>query len=832
MIDELRTPTAEPKSNTSQNVGIFDIGGLIRRRKWLILFGLVTGLGLAGLYYSQAMRIYESNFEVLVMPKNQNLPSANANANMNMTQEVVDEGTMSTHVQLLKSPKIILAALFAEKDPQKDIRKDGSEKKKVDLIKLRTFQEAIAEAEQHGQKFDPVEFITKDHLTVTTGGEGKAKDARVLIATFRGPYAEDNVAILDALVREYQAYLGKTFSNTSEEAVKLITKASKDIGTDLAEMETNYQEFRKNAPLFWKGKESLNLHQDRLAKIEESLTELQQRKAETNARLQVIDEALAKKSIDQLSDVEKLALLSESDVTRLTLLVDVSRPDRSSESFQAGNPIRQQQAQAQYEKLLSLMLEEAKLLEDYGADHPKVKSIREQIRLTQEFLKKNAPEAQLTDPVGLKPAELLTAHLGLLRHDMAEIEKRKTDLEQIAKDEEKAAKELVVYELQGETMRGEIERKKELYETVIERLREISLIKDYGGYITDVIAPATVPDKQASPKLLLVMGLGGVLGLFFGGGLAFLVDMADKTFRDPDEVCHALDLPILAHMPRIKFGKLKRVTSVDGTDRQVPQSDVIVYHDPNSFEAEAVRGLRTALYFGQTGLDHKVIQVTSPNPSDGKTTVAANLAVTAANAGKRVLMIDADLRRPRLERLFHATSDVGLAEVLAGDSDWFEAVQPTGVSNLWILPCGSLPSNPSELLTVDQLDEFLSMAREHYDLVIMDSPPLLAVSDAAIIAPRVDGVLLTIRISKNGGPAAIHAKEMLDSVGGVILGVVVNDVEENRSYRRAYYGRKYGYGYGYGYGSKYRHKYYAADQQESNGRKHKDKDKDKDKVLI
>lgn len=800
MNDATLRPVADLKSSPSRDAGIFDIWGLVRRRKWLILFGVVAGLGPATLYYSQATPIFESNVEVLVMPKNQNLPSAKADGNMNVQQDLVDEGIMATHVQLLKSPKIISEAIS-----------------QGDLLKLKTFQEAIADAKQNQQHFDPVDFVTHDHLTVTTGGEGKAKNARVLSAKFRGPYADDNVAVLEALVKEYQTYLGKTFSNTSEEAVELITRARDEIGADLAEMETKYQEFRKNAPLFWKGKESLNLHQDRLAKIEESLTELAQRYTETKARLQVIDEALAKKSIDQLSDVEKLALLSESDVTRLTLLVDVSRPDRSSESFQAGNPIRQEQAQAQYEKLLSLMLEEGKLLEDYGADHPKVKSIREQIRLTQEFLKKNAPEAQLKDPVGLKPAELLTAHLGLLRHDMAEIEKRNTDLEQIAKVEEKAAKELVVYELQGETMRGEIERKKELYETVIERLREISLIKDYGGYITDVIAPATVPDRQASPRLVLVMGLGGLFGLFFGGGLAFLVDLADKTFRNPDEVCQALDLPILAHVPHLKFGKAKREAQVNGDNRKIPQPEVIVYHDPNSFEAEAVRGLRTALYFGQTGLDHKVIQVTSPNPRDGKTTVAANLAVTAAHAGKRVLMIDADLRRPRLERLFHATSDVGLAEVLAGDSDWFEAVQPTEVPNLWILPCGSLPSNPSELLTVNQFDEFINMAREHYDLVILDSPPLLAVSDAAIIAPRVDGVLLTIRISKNGGPAAIHAKEMLDSVGGMILGVVVNDVEENQSYRRAYYGRKYGYGYGYGYGNRYRSKYHYKSQEHGEG---------------
>jgi len=518
MIDVPRNATTpETQKKASSEISVFDIWGIFRRRKWLLLFGLMLGLGLAALYYFQATPIFESRIEVLVMPKNQNLPAANANANNVVQQEVVDEGIMATHVQLLKRPEVIKKAIESGR-----------------LLELPTFREALAAAKEKHRGFDPVYFITHDHLAVTTGGEGKAKDARVLRATFRGPYPADNVAVLNALVASYQEFLGDTFSTTSQNAIELITKAKEELGTELDGLETDYRDFRETAPLFWKGKESLNLHKERLAKLEDSLTEIAQQRTETQARLDVINEALKGKSIDQLSDVEKLALLSESDVQRLTLLVDASRRDANSKAFQATNPVRQEQAQAEYERLLSLLLEEAKLMEDYGPDHPKVKSMREQVKLTRDFLQKNSPKTELAEPTGLKPSELLAAHLGLLEHDLAELEKRESELEAMAKKEEVAAKELVHYELEDERKSNQIQRKKELFETVVERLREISLIKDYGGYITQVIAKPTVPERQASPRLVLVAALGGVFGLLLGGGLGVVVELADSTFRDPD----------------------------------------------------------------------------------------------------------------------------------------------------------------------------------------------------------------------------------------------------------------------------------------------------------
>jgi capsular exopolysaccharide synthesis family protein len=215
------------------------------------------------------------------------------------------------------------------------------------------------------------------------------------------------------------------------------------------------------------------------------------------------------------------------------------------------------------------------------------------------------------------------------------------------------------------------------------------------------------------------------------------------------------------------------------------------YGRPGSAEAEAYRGVRTALYFGIGGDGCKVVQITSPDEGDGKTLLAANLAVTIAGSGKRVVLVDADLRRPCLHRLFGLPAESGLASVLAGEAEIPGAVRPSGVPGLWVLPCGPRPPNPAELLTSPRLPELLASLRERFDFVLLDTSALLAVSDPGAVAPRADGVLLVVRVGKNNRPQAERAREMLSALQATVAGVVVNGV-----------GRRGGYGYehrGYGY---------------------------------
>ncbi len=198
-----------------------------------------------------------------------------------------------------------------------------------------------------------------------------------------------------------------------------------------------------------------------------------------------------------------------------------------------------------------------------------------------------------------------------------------------------------------------------------------------------------------------------------------------------------------------------------------------------------------------------MIQVTSPDMGDGKTTLAANLAVAIAQSGKTVVVIDTDFRRPCVHKLFHLTAKQGLASVIGGDAELNDVIQPTSIPGLSVLPCGPIPANPAELLSMPGFQEALAVIREKYDYVIIDTPPLLAVTDPCVVVPHVDAVILTIRISKNVRPRALRAKEILATLRAKVLGVVVNGMDDFAG----------GYGYGYGYEHyQYTYAYHAEDR--------------------
>ena len=162
--------------------------------------------------------------------------------------------------------------------------------------------------------------------------------------------------------------------------------------------------------------------------------------------------------------------------------------------------------------------------------------------------------------------------------------------------------------------------------------------------------------------------------------------------------------------------------------------------------------------------------MTSPNPGDGKSTISANMALSMAESGKRVLLIDADLRRPRVHKLFGVPNAIGLWQVIDGEAEIDEATGTTEVPNLWVMTSGGRPSNPAELLTTARFKDFLDVVRERYDLVILDTPPVLAVTDSCAVAPRVDAVIMVIRLAKNARDTAVHAVETLNCAGHQDIG--------------------------------------------------------------
>lgn len=301
----------------------------------------------------------------------------------------------------------------------------------------------------------------------------------------------------------------------------------------------------------------------------------------------------------------------------------------------------------------------------------------------------------------------------------------------------------------------------------------------------EVIVPAAVPDQPVSPRPVRSTALALLLGLMLGAGVAFLIDHLDDAVRSDDDVKRATRRPVIGHIPHWK--------KAERTGR------LVTLMDPWSPPAEAYRTLRTNIRFltgvrtGEqaSGGAGTSLLVTSPEAQEGKTTTAGNLAVAAARAGSRVVLVDADLRRSEVHRRFGLGRTRGLAELLVGEVEMTEAALDVGVENLRVLPAGSSPPNPAELLGSPAMIRLMARLEENADLVVYDSPPVLAVSDAMEVAPTVGRVLMVLKAGSSHRRALAAATERLSDIGATLIGSVMNDIEPGADYYgyHHYYGR-------------------------------------------
>ncbi|HET91109.1 MAG TPA: polysaccharide biosynthesis tyrosine autokinase, partial [Chloroflexi bacterium] len=277
-----------------------------------------------------------------------------------------------------------------------------------------------------------------------------------------------------------------------------------------------------------------------------------------------------------------------------------------------------------------------------------------------------------------------------------------------------------------------------------------------------VYAPAELPTSPVASRTLQNTLLGAATGLMIGVGVAFLLEYLDDTIKSPQDVRQILPVGVLGALPRME----QRETN--------GQTALVVTAHPLHPIAEAFRSLRTSIQFSGVDTPTRTLLVTSPLPTDGKTFTAANLAVVMAQGGQSVIALDADLRHSTLHRAFRLPKEPGLTTALLSPDRWEQALQPTEVEGLRIVGAGPRPPNPAELLASHRFREFLSWLREEADVVIIDSPPVLAVTDAAVLSTLADGVMLILDCGETRQPAAVQAAERLLSVGGNLLGVVLN----------------------------------------------------------
>lgn len=444
----------------------------------------------------------------------------------------------------------------------------------------------------------------------------------------------------------------------------------------------------------------------------------------------------------------------------------------------------------------------ADALSQFGPNWPKVKLLKAQDETIAEQLKEAKSSAiQLIDDE-YHQAE---AHARLLERDL--------DRQELLADN--MAQKLVEYNM----LKHDAESNKELYDGLLEKLKEAGISAGLRSSNIRIVDPALVPSAPSRPQKTRNIFLAFLVGLVGGVGLAYLREYLDNTIKSPDDVQNLTGLPCLAVVPTFsaRNGHSRNAPQVPGGANGESRVELVSLQQPKSLVSEAFRALRTSLLLSQADRAPQVILVTSALPREGKTTSAANLAITLAQLGDRTLLLDSDLRKPGVRRALSLPNgrshEIGLSSYLAGVSSLRDVVisHPT-VPNLDAIGTGPIPPNPADLLSSHRMAEAIEDLRQQYKFVVIDSPPIMAATDAVILSALTDGVLLVVWSNETPKQAFSRSRELLSSVKGHLLGVVLNAVDSGSP--DYYYSYRY-YPYSYGYGDDESHGAHATHDNKS-----------------
>lgn len=578
----------------------------------------------------------------------------------------------------------------------------------------------------------------------------RVPNSRLLDVTF-----ETTDPVLAAKV--VNAHLNNFIEQNFRSRFEAATQASNWMAGQLNEMKIKVEnaedarlEYERDNQI-WTIDEKSDISSEKLSELEKELTQAQAQRIEKEAVYQLA----------QSGNYDAIAAVRESAVIQ-----DILK--------------QQTTLSAQYTDAVS----------QYGPKFPKVLRIQAQLKDLDELInreKLNIGNQVEADYRGARQRELLL----------------KEALDEQRAEVNKTAEKLVQYSI----LKREADTNKQLYDGMLQKLKEAGITAGLRSSNIRVVDPALIPSYPSRPNKTRNILLSIMVGFLGGVGLALLREYLDNTVKTPDDIETLARLPSLAVVPALsnssgkrrgRFSKLLKtavVTSKEG------RAELISHNMPQSQMSEAFRALRTSLLLSQADHPPQVILMTSALPREGKTTAAVNLAVTLAQLGDKTLLVDADLRKPGINRALSLVDGkhAGLSSYLAGVSslDLITVPHPA-ISNLEAIPTGPIPPNPADLLSSRRLTELIGELRGRYKFVVIDSPPIMAATDAVILSVLVDGVLMVVRSGETPKEAFTRTRDLLVGVKCHMLGVVLNAVDASSpDYYYSY--RYYPYSYG-GYG--------------------------------
>ncbi len=728
--------TAEAASLTHSIQAAVRFARIVLYRKEILIVALVISGLLGGLYYATATRIYQSKASLLVLQTGNQLTTE-------MSGERTAKDLMPTYTSLVSSEAVLSDAVVLL-DPE--YRVDFAEAPKSEWTR-----------------------ILRGNLSVSA-----MRGTNIIEIAYRSRDLHAAAAVVDAVLNAYLQFMNNLHKNAAVEIGDILTKQKQSLEKELAAKQNEFVAIRRVAQeLALKESDTgTNVVVRRAWILNEALMKAHEKRLEAESRLATIRHA-----VDNGEDLLQYTLSAIEGVGREVVL---ARMGMSNADVYTVSRMSQE--------LLHDRAELRAAEQIYGPQHRTIRRLQERIQNTQQYLenRRNVTKAMLQDVSNQQLAPMLL-EMAQQELDLALEHERMVhasyDLEKSrALELDESATRLHMVELDLTHLRN-------LYDAVVERIKDIDLGQDNPMLRTRITSPPEVPSGPSSPRLPKIALAALFLGLLGGLAVIYVLDLLDDRFRSPEEIQAQLGVPVLA--------LVRRLEALEGTGA----TNIHVHVHPTGAESESFRTLRTALAFIDNGATRLV--VSSTEPGDGKTTISVNLAAAVAQSGKRTLLIDADMRRPGLTPMLDLKGQHGLSTLLRDSAPLPQSIPanlvPSLLENLDVISSGPRPVNPMELLAGDRFADLLGWAETVYDQIVIDSPPVLAVSDSAIIGRLVDGVVLAVRPEKNRRRLVVRAVSSFPSLGVRVLGMVINNVEAEKN--QTDYGYGYGYGYGYSYGA-------------------------------
>ena len=773
---------------------LMDYWKAIRKRLWLVAGIAVLVTTLAAIYMARKPNIYSATARIQVDLEQPNpdlvtderrRPMANPDPSYFNTQlqlldsegllrAVVKEHSLDTNKEFLSARnegtgilRGMLRAVGLASDPKKDTTtatEDFAFTASSSLLSSDEIAEAV--------RLAPYVDIIRKNMGVEPVRESRAtvKDTRLIEISFRHTNPQLAAFVVNSIGETFVTQNQNKRSGTNRKTSDFLQKRIADLQSEIRADELELSELQKNIGIL-KTNGDQTIVVDRLAGLNKTLLEAENKRKNAEAQYFAIKDS--PEAINALAEAENQRIIQDRKLALIAYRNDTQK------------------------KIADLRTQRARLLQEYKESAPEIAEIDTQVRSLEDSLTKVVEE-------NTKEVETLQGRTSKLL-----VDNLRTKYLQAKSEEDKIRAAYDAQYNDAQVQNTGAVRLKLLEQTIetnrgfLDNIRKQQSSNDVASQGSDnnisVASFAIPPEQPVSPSRVMTVMAALFLSTLFGMGLALFLEYLDDTIRTTEEIETYLQLPALAAIPTIDSMPKRRLLLVGAQNEDEdggPPNELLISADSRSSLAEAYRQLRTSILLSTAGHAPKSLLITSSLPSEGKTTTATNTAISLAQTGAKVLIIDADMRRPRLHSVFNMENGDGLSTILSTElteKETLDIIKQDEGTKLHMLTSGPIPPNPAELIGSEQMANLLKLLQTHFTHVVVDSPPITSFTDGVLIASMVDGVILVVHAGKSSRQVVRRARQLLQDVGAKIFGVVLNNVnlnsQDNYYYYQSYYHR-------------------------------------------